>query len=269
MNMRQISKMAAIAAAVAASGSASAQLYDQGSFGQATYSSVSSGYAPGRSMKWNNTGTAFNVYCIDPYTGTSLPGSYSTMSLASFTDGTGTSGYAQQIGRGGSYTGLSVTGASQTLVRNDLTELFSWAYTDATSGNTAKAAAFGLAVWEIILQNGGTTGTTYSRSTGSLTSNGGDTINNNAGTGVGQDAVEYWLNAYLAALNGNTWTTLLGGSATATNWNYTVYFDNVSPVSQSFIRVTAPGTVPEPTSVALVALGLLGAAGVARRNKKA
>lgn len=272
MKFSLVFKAATAAAVLAVSGSASAQLYDQGSFGQATYSSASSGYSPGRIMKWNNTGSAFNVYCIDPYTGTALPGSYSTMDLTSFTNGTSTSGYAQQLQRGGSYSSLDQGANAQLTVRKDITELFSWAYTDATSGNTAKAAAFGLVLWEIIVQGsgngtttGGNGGSAYSKSTTPLTITGGDST---AGNGtLAADSVEYWVDKYLAALNNNSWTTTLGFS-TQTTWNYTVYFDNTSPISQTFIRVTAPGTVPEPASLALVGLALAGV-GVARRKARA
>lgn len=273
MKFSLVFKAATAAAVLAVSGSASAQLYDQGSFGQATYSSASSGYSPGRLMKWNNTGSAFNVYCIDPYTGTALPGSYSTMDLTSYTNGTSTSGYAQQLQRGGSYSSLDQGANAQLTVRKDITELFSWAYADAIT-NTAKAAAFGLVLWEIIVQGsgngtttGGNGGTAYSKSTTPLTITGGDST---AGNGsLSGDSVEYWVDKYLAALNttttSNNWASL---GLTQTTWNYTVYFDNTNPISQTFIRVTAPGTVPEPASLALVGLALAGV-GVARRKARA
>lgn len=130
-------------------------------------------YAPGREMTFNG-GSPFWAFCIDPGTGTALPSTYSTMSLDSFLNGTATSAYQQQLGRTGytgTWTGLTTTTATQTLVRNDLKELFSYAYNDALSSAT-KAAAFGMAVWEIILQDGGTGGTTYARTTGRLGSYG-------------------------------------------------------------------------------------------------
>jgi len=273
MSKNHVLKLFTAAVVLAASGAASAQLTDVGTFGQNTMSSASSGYTPGRLMKWNN-GATFNAYCIDPYTGTSLPGTYTPMTLDSFTNGTTTSGYAGQIARGGySAFGLSNSANAQMTVQKDIKELFSWAYTDATSGNTAKAAAFGLALWEIILQNGaavgGNGGTAYSRTTGSFTSTGGDSTSTNFGAtaAASTDTVEYWFNSYLTALNGNTWTSLLGGSATQTNWTYTVYYDNVAPVSQTFIRV-GPQGVPEPATLALVATALFGVCRFSRRGSK-
>ncbi len=224
-------------------------------------------YIAGRELTFNG-GSPFWAFCIDPGTGTALPNTYSTMSLDSFLNGTATSAYQQQLSRTGyaTWTGLSTTTATQTLVRNDLKELFSYAYNDAM-GSATKAAAFGMAVWEIILQDGGTGGTTYARTTGRLGSYG--SINDTL-TAVGSennvDGVDTQTNTYLNALNTGNWSGI--GLATATNWNYTVYFDSTSPFSQTFIGVNTPG-VPEPGTAALAALALLGAARFSRRNAKA
>ena len=88
MKFSHMFQVAAAAAVVFASGSASAQLADYGTFGQATYSSASAGYSPGRKMTWNG-GSQFNAYCSDPYTGPALPGSSTPMDLTSYTSGAG------------------------------------------------------------------------------------------------------------------------------------------------------------------------------------
>jgi PEP-CTERM motif len=270
MKLITITRLTVAAVSLCAAVGAQAQLSDVGGFGQATYSSASQGYSPGRYMKWNG-GATFQAYCIDPYTGTGFPGTYTQMTLDAFTNGTTGSGYAQQIARGGGYTGLSNSSTAQTQVRNDLKELFSWAYADAaTTGNTAKAAAFGMAVWEIVMQNWGTGGNAYSRTAGSFTTTGGDTTSGNFGStaALSTDKVEYWVNQYLSALNGSiAWTSVLGNpSATAKSWNYTVYFDGLSPFSQTFISVT-PSGVPEPATAALVGLALLGVAAARRKSR--
>jgi hypothetical protein len=234
--------LAAVSLTIA--GGAQAQLSDVGTFGRSTVSSASSGYSPGRYMKWAG-GDTFQAYCIDPYTGTAFPGTYSQMSLDAFTTGGSSSSYASQIGRSNySSFGLSNTAATQTQFRNDVKELFGWAYTDAaTTGSTDKAAAFGLVLWEIVMQNWGT-GNQYSATSGTFTTKGRDTTTGNYGsTASGStDKVEFWVDQYLKALNGTiSWTSVLGSGATLKDWNYTVYFDGVSPLSQTFISVTPRG----------------------------
>lgn len=249
---------------VGAVAGAQAQLTDVGSFGQKTYSTASNGYKPGRLMTWNG-GDTFQAYCIDPYTGALLPGSYVTMSLdAFFGSGDSSSAYASQISRSGySSQGLSTSQASQFKVRDDLKELFSWAYVDPST-STARAAAFGLVAWEIVLQNWGSNGDSYSRTAGTFTTKGGDWTSGNFGSTelASTDKVEYWVDQYMKALNGTvTWASVLGSGATQTNWTYTVYFDD-SPNSQTFVTAKqAPGgdqNVPEPVSAGLVGLALLG-----------
>lgn len=273
MNFSQFTRFAAATAVLAISTGASAQLQDVGGFGQSTVSSASNGYSHGRLMKWNG-GATFNAYCIDPYTGTALPGSYDVISLNTFTSGAG-SQYAQQLGRLGGYAGLDAGANAQLTVRKDIDELYRWAYSDVlSSNNTAKAAAFGLVLWEVIMQGsgngtttGGNGGSTYSRSSASFTTTGGDGTNGNFGAteALSTDKVEFWVDKYLTALNGNSWTTTLG-FASATNWNYTIYFDN-TPASQTFITATRQG-VPEPATLALAAVGLFGAIRMSRRSKK-
>ena len=270
MISKQLIKIsAAVALALSFSGASAQNLQDVGpTLGTTTNYGVNNGgatgtYAPGRNMTYNG-GSSFRAFCIDPGTGTALSSNmYSTMSLDSFLSGLATSAYQQQITRSGygTWTGLSSSAATQTLVRNDLKELFSYAYNDAISSAT-KAAAFGMAVWEIILQDGGAAGTTYAKTSGRLTSYGSTTAS--------VDSVDTQTDAYLNALNTGNWSGL--GLGTATNWNYTVYFDATSPFSQTFLSVSAPGGptgVPEPGTAALAALALFGAVRFSRRNPKA
>ena len=204
-----------------------------------------------------NGGSNFWAYCIDPGTGAILPGAYSTSTLDTFLNGTGTSGYASQIARGGIYGGLSVSAASQALVLADLKELWGHAYSDSLNSNV-KAAAFGMAAWEIIMQNGGITGNAYSISSGSMRSNGSTSV-------IDNDSLELQTTSYLSALSTNNWSGI--GLNPTTNWNYTVYFDGLAPVSQTFLQVTSNSgsSVPEPGSFALAGLALLGVASARRR----
>lgn len=217
-----------------------------------------SSYAPDR--KLSDGSSTFMAYCIDPLTYFDSTQAYSTTTLDNFLNGTTSSGYASEIGRSG-YSGYNLSNSSttQSKVLADLKELYSWAYTDSQT-SSAKAAAFGMAVWEIIMQDSGAGGTSYSASAGQMRSLG-------SSTGVTNDSVDVATGSYLTALNSNNWTTLLGASAAQTNWTYTVYYDPTSPFTQNFIKVTAPSTpsAPEPGSLALVGLALTGAYQARRR----
>ena len=268
MKISQLIKVSAAIAAALTFGQVSAQtLTATGAVkGTNTYYGFNGSSSLGQQRsgsEFTYNGSTFWAFCIDPATGTSLPNPYSTLSLASFLNGTSTSGYAQQMGRSGysGFSGLSTSSTTQSRVQSDLMELYSWAYNDAMSSAT-KAAAFGMAIWEIILQDGSSTGTTYAKTTGRMNSYGSSSSS--------LDSVDSQTDAYLSALNTGNWTGLLGAAATQTNWTYTVYFENIaSGASQTFLRVTTtPTGVPEPATLALAGLGILGAVRFSRRNKK-
>lgn len=252
----------AVASLWVVAGAANAQvtLSNSGSAGSTTYYSFNNwstygSYSPRLTL--SDGTSSFQAYCIDPKTGVTFPNQFSVITgLDNFFGGT-TSAYATQIARTGySGMGLSNDAATQTAVKNNLIELFSYAYNDSLL-NATNAAAFGMAVWEIILQDGSAnnSGTGFAYNAGRLSNRGTNTTQDN-------DAVEARTSAYLSALSNNTWGTgSTTGLGTATNWTYTVYYDNTSPSAQSFIRVTSGGSggggVPVPATLALAGLGLV------------
>lgn len=262
-NSKRLVACSAALVAVLAAGAAHAQtanLTATGSvLGSSTNYSTNSGtsystYSPGRQLS-DGTST-FWAYCIDPLTGTDFPETYNVITgLDNYFGGT-SSAYASQIARSGySGQGMSNDATTQTAVKNNLIELFSYAYNDSLL-NATNAAAFGMAVWEIILQDGTTNG-----ASSGFSATGGQFRTLGTSTSNSSDAVDVRAAAYLSALNNNSWGTgATAGLGTATNWTYTVYFDNQSPVTQSFLRVTTGGSggnVPVPATLALAGLGLL------------
>lgn len=231
------------------------------------------GWVGARSLTYTpgvGAASTFWAYCIDPKTSAGFPSTaYVSTNLATFMNGTATSGYAQQVANTGTgYAGLNlnVTAAGQTAVMNNLISLFSHAYNDAigtalpttTQVASAKAAAFGMAVWEIIMQNNATG---FSRTTGTMRSEGT--------TLASVDSADQWLDAYLNALNTGVWTSVNGANlSTTTSFTYTVWSDT-APGAQNFLQVTPGGSsssVPVPGTLALAGFALFGAARVSRRR---
>lgn len=235
--------------------------------------SSSGTYAPGHQVSDLTAGTSFLAYCIDPLTSaaTTSSGNYSITTLANFLNGSAAASpysaatYANQVARTTSYAtlGVTATASQQAQVLADIQDLYSWAYTGyVTNGTAAQRAAFGFALWEIILQNGGSAGTTYGAGTGTLRVYGSSTTSST-------DAVDTALSNLLGALNSTAttaWTSL--GLTQTTNWVYTVYYDTTTPYTQTYLTVSAGTTprVPEPGSLALAAVALA-AVGVARSKK--
>lgn len=241
-------------AVVAAFAPAQAQtLTSNGSFGEAHSISLNAGATYASSWRGANSFTdgtsSFWAYCIDPRTGYGNGLPYVNTSLANFMTGR----YASQFGQA-AYTSTAGTGyvaQATATVQNSLMNLFSHAYADSLT-SSIKAAAFGFAVWEILGES------SYNTNTGGLRSN----------------EVSAWrtqTDAYLSALSTNSWSSVNGVNLnSAVSYLYTVYYTAAQGASQSFLSVTQnTGTgVPEPGSLALVVLGLLGMGQVVRRKQK-
>lgn len=228
-------------------------------------------------------GSPFWAYCIDPKTSTSFSTTtYTADTLHNFLtidQSNGLTGYEQEFGNGGgsgdngAYVSLDYKLQNASAVETKLTSLFSHAYEDSLTSNI-KAAAFGYVVWEIMgdAEVGGTYAARGDRDDGSPSTaagTNGSALRSIGAVNNGYDGLDTQIDAYLKALNTNTWTSVNSVDlSAATNYVYTVYFDLDPHKSQNFIRVTEGSSdgpsVPEPGSLALAGLAM--AAVVGRRR---
>jgi len=280
-----LSAGSAQAQTVTLQGGANANLYkaENLTFGSNKLEKVPATLGAGN-YKESTNGASFYVYCLDPLTSLGNPLTYTKLTgignsaLSTFiTDGTVTTSvnsYTEQFGKG-AYTAVNnttaslsyddqATGAGASRVLSKVTELFNYAYADATNtGSATKSAAFQYALWEILGDTKGTTGawTAYSANGGGLREG---TI---ANVGAYDATLGAQINTYLTALNTGTqagWST--AGLSTASNYTFTVYN---SSTSQTLVSVTPTGnSVPEPGSLALAGLAFAGLAFSRRQSKR-
>lgn len=240
--------------------------------GSSSYVNTSGGTTYGLSrgvqiLRESTSAQQFQAYCIDPKTTTNFSYEYATTDLNTFfTGGSGgyaSSGYHNQLNNG-KYANLLSGGkdnlAGGTAVRDNLNELFSYAYADSLQSGT-NATAFGLAVWEIIMQDGTSASAGFSATAGQFRAMGSTNANDN-------DAIQSRFNTYLSALNAANeaggWSNI--GLGSKSNYSYTVYYTSAPSFGQNFIRANPTSSVPVPGSLALAGIALIGMVRV-RRSK--
>jgi hypothetical protein len=240
--------------------------------GSSSYVNTSGGTTYGLSrgvqiLRESTSAQQFQAYCIDPRTTANFSYEYATTDLNTFfTGGAGgyaSSAYHNQLNNG-KYANLLSGGkdnlAGGTAVRNNLNELFSYAYADSLQSDT-NATAFGLAVWEIIMQDGSSATSGFSATTNQFRAKGSTNALDN-------DAIESRFNTYLSALNAANeaggWSNI--GLGSKSNYSYTVYYTSAPSFGQNFIRANPTGSVPVPGSLALAGIALIGMVRV-RRSK--